>query len=376
MRILVLCKRQYTGRDLLDDRYGRLHALPAGLAARGHQVTVVASSYRRRGAVERTEDGVAWRGIDVLPNPLAVGTAWATTCRTLRPDVVISSSDALHLVLGERLARRLQCPAVLDMYDDYEAFGLSRLPGLRVAMRKACGQADAVLSVSGALASMLSQRGVDERHIHILANGVPADFSPKVSKAGARSRLGLPADALLVGTAGALDMSRGIHDLLQAVKLAQAQKTDVRLVVAGPHHAGISSSYPPGTIDLGHLPHQDVAILFRALDVGVVCNRDGPFARACHPMKLAEMVVVGTPVVAADLGEVARLLSSRPDARYSPGDPVMLAARILAQLDAPRPLDRCLAKEWPVLAVDLEDILCEVVERYKRNAPAVRKRYV
>ena len=34
MRVLVLCKRQYTGRDLLDHRYGRLHALPVGLAAR------------------------------------------------------------------------------------------------------------------------------------------------------------------------------------------------------------------------------------------------------------------------------------------------------------------------------------------------------
>lgn len=38
MRILVLSKRRYTGKDLLDDRYGRLYEIPAGLVARGHAV--------------------------------------------------------------------------------------------------------------------------------------------------------------------------------------------------------------------------------------------------------------------------------------------------------------------------------------------------
>ena len=48
MRILVLTKRQYMGKDLLDDAYGRFYELPLELAALGHEVRGVCASYRRR----------------------------------------------------------------------------------------------------------------------------------------------------------------------------------------------------------------------------------------------------------------------------------------------------------------------------------------
>ena len=357
MRILILCKRQYTGRDLLNDRYGRLYALPIGLAARGHNVVVVTSSYRKRGAVNRIEDGVRWCSIDLLPWPFAIEMAWQAIGEAFKPDVVVASSDAPHLIWGARFAHRMERPIVLDFYDDYEAFGLTRLPGLCRALRKACVRADAVMAVSGALADMLPSRGIDQQRIHLLENGVPFDFALKMNREEARRELRLPAEVPLVGTAGALTTSRGIGDLLKAVDLLQKQRPDLRLVLAGPRDAVLSSTMPPNTIDLGHLSHAMVAVLFRALDVGVICNRDGAFARACYPMRLAEMVASGTPVVAADLGEVSRLLMTRPDARYSPGYPDTLATRIAVQLDAPRPLDPALAKDWPLLSARLEAIL-------------------
>ena len=361
MRILVLCKRQYTGRDLLDDRYGRLHALPVELAARGHAVTVVAASYRRRGAVDRVEGGVRWRGVDALPWPGAVASAWREAATALAPDLMIASADALQLAGGERFARRLGVPVVLDLYDDYEAFGLTRLPGLRAALRSACARADAVLAVSGALAAMLPARGCDPARVHVLRNGVPEGFVPAEDRLTARARLGLPLEATLVGTAGALEHARGIDDLLDAVARLQVARPGLRLVLAGPRDARLAAALPPGTIDLGLRPHAEVALLFRALDVGVACNRDGAFARACHPMKLVEMAACGTPVVAADLGEVTHLLAARPDARYPAGDAATLADRIAAQLDAPVPLDPALAEGWAALAGRLERVLAGVL---------------
>jgi teichuronic acid biosynthesis glycosyltransferase TuaC len=38
MKILVLTKRQYMGKDLLDDRFGRFRELPLELARLGHEV--------------------------------------------------------------------------------------------------------------------------------------------------------------------------------------------------------------------------------------------------------------------------------------------------------------------------------------------------
>lgn len=364
MRILFLCKRQYTGRDLLKDRYGRLYELPVALAARGHAVTVIASSYRRRGPLDRDERGVRWCSRDVLPWPPAVLAAWQQAGHSAKPDVVVASSDAMHLVAGSHFAHRLGVPVVLDLYDDYEAFGLTCLPGLRAALRASCVRADAVLAVSGSLATMLPARGVDPRRLHVLGNGVPDGFAVDIDKAAARRRLGLPLDVPLIGTAGALTFARGIGDLLSAAERLRAQHADVRLAVAGPRDGALTKALPEGTIDLGHLAHADVPVMLRALDVGVVCNRDGAFARACHPMKLVEMAAIGTPVVAADIGEVSLLLADRPDALYPTGDAIALAARIAGQLAQPRPLDPRLAKTWPELAGSLESVLRKVAGNF------------
>jgi hypothetical protein len=46
MRILVLSKRQYMNKDLIDDRYGRFRELPLALAGLGHKVTGICLSYQ------------------------------------------------------------------------------------------------------------------------------------------------------------------------------------------------------------------------------------------------------------------------------------------------------------------------------------------
>jgi glycosyltransferase involved in cell wall biosynthesis len=363
MRILVLCKRQYTGRDLLDDRYGRLHELPGMLASLGHRVTVMATSYRPRSVVNRLESGVSWRSINALPRPWAVPAAWRVAARQIQPDLILGSSDAIHLVGARRLAKALGLPYAVDLYDDYEAFGLTRLPGLLHRLRRACSEAQAVFAVSNVLAGLMAERGLNPDRVHVLPNGVPETFVPNTTPMEARERLGLPQGVALVGTAGALDHSRGILDLFRAVQTLRESLPQLRLVLAGPLAPATRRQLPENSIVLGERTHAEVALLFRALDVGVVCNRDTAFARACHPMKLVELVACGTPVVAADVGEVSRLLSGRPDALYVPGDHRMLAARIQEQLRAPRPLETEIARTWQDLAGILEAALEAITAR-------------
>ena len=38
MRIAFLCKRHYTGKDVITDRFGRLYEIPHQLALLGHEV--------------------------------------------------------------------------------------------------------------------------------------------------------------------------------------------------------------------------------------------------------------------------------------------------------------------------------------------------
>jgi hypothetical protein len=124
LRVLALSKRQYMGRDLLDDRYGRFRELPLGMARLGAQVRGLCLSYRPRPEGEVLDaDGdaqVTWRSF--APRrllPLGAGSYWREVDRlreTFRPQVVWAGSDIPQLALGRRVARRLGAARVCDQY--------------------------------------------------------------------------------------------------------------------------------------------------------------------------------------------------------------------------------------------------------------------
>ncbi len=361
MRILLLSKRQYTARDLLDDRYGRLYEIPRWLAARGHRVEGLVLSYRRRDAGWRRQDGISWRAVNALPAGLA---AWPLLVRRqirrFRPDLLWAASDVFHVIAGARLQSATGVPLVADLYDDYESFGAAALPGLRNLFREACSRAAGLTVVSRTLQEQVMARSrVPAERIRVVGNGVPEAFRAWPKEA-ARRRLGLPVRGRLVGTAGALTADRGIGDLCGAVSRLAGALPGLRLVVAGPRDAAFTGSAPEGTIDLGLLPHREVPVLLSALDVVVVCNRDTPFGRSCFPMKFHEALACGRPVVAAAVGDPARLLEKVPEALYPPGDEAALAERLRRQLA--RPVHPGLqVPRWSDLAEAVETFFLQVV---------------
>lgn len=357
MRLLVLSKRQYTGKDLLDDRYGRLYELPVALAGRGHEVSVLAASYRRRGELCRNESGVSWQSVDVWRSPVVYWRRLRELLRTFRPDVIWGSSDAIQVVVAAAVGRRLHIPTVADFYDDYEAFKLSSLPRLRAMLRRASRQADAITVVSHSLAITLGSRSSIAGSMEVIENGVPRMFAHGMARSEARHRLGLPQDVPLIGTAGALSSSRGISDLLNAYRSLREREPAVRLVVAGPRDRQLSKDFAENAIDLGMLAHVDVPTLYSALDVGVVCNRNSAFGRACYPQKLAEMVASKLPVVVAAVGDAALLMERYPGCLYAPGNAEDLSKKLEQQLRSPVVVPPSLAQPWSTLAIKLEGVL-------------------
>lgn len=365
MRVLVLCKRQYTGKDLLSDRYGRLFELPVELARRGHDMAVLAASYRPKGDGNHVEQDVSWHSVDVLRSPLGYRSRLLQVIARMRPEVLWVSSDALHVINGVRLGRRLGIPVVADLYDDYESFGLTSVLGLGRLFRRACSEARALSVVSHTLAATVRDRSANVGLLEVIGNGVPTYFTDPLPRDEARRLLGLPLDIHLVGVAGALDASRGIEDLLSGFAHLSKRRPDVGLVLAGPRDRAVAKAIAgkKGVIDLGLLAHDRVPWLYSALDVGVVCNRDGAFGQACHPQKLVEMIACGLPVVVAAVGDSARLLGE--ESLYPPGDSSALADRVERQLAAPMKLPSALAPRWDELAIKLEGLLQQSLEDHQ-----------
>jgi glycosyltransferase involved in cell wall biosynthesis len=363
MRIAYLCKRRYMGKDVILDRYARLYEIPRQLASLGHQVEAFCLAYSADvPALDETHEaapgGLRWRsrswGRSVLPALITYPHRILRALRAFKPDLVIAASDIPHVALGAWLARRLQRPFVADLYDNFEGFGQARIPGMVPALRKAVRNADLVLTTSEPLRRLVLDGYRAQGDVIAMPSTVDkAVFHPR-DKEACRAALGLPSSAPLVGTAGGLHRDKGIQTLYAAWKLLSRQRPDVHLVLAGPHEPDLP---PPSGVRvhyLGALPHERVAELFCALDVGAICILDTPFGRYCFPQKAYEMLACELPVVAADIGAMGDLFDDcRERCLYPAGDVQALATRLEAQLEAPATPD-VVIEDWQQIIAKLE----------------------
>ena len=362
MRILVLSKRQYMNRDLIDDRFGRFRELPLALASAGHEVSGICLSYRphdegRRDDVEENAQ-VAWYVLNVKRLlPWGSASYWRiidVIGRDFRPDLVWACSDALHAILGVRIAKRLGASLVIDLYDNFESFPATRFPGVTAVFRRALRCADGITCVSVPLARYVHETSSCKCPIEVIENAVPKGLFLSMDQINCRRVLELPADGLLIGTAGAISKSRGIETLFHAFEILAQERSDVYLVLAGPCDKGLTLPRNSRVHYFGMLPPKMVPVFLSALNITVICNRESAFGKYCFPQKFYEGVACGVPVVAAGTGAMRELLKDTPEHLYEPENVDDLVAALRRQIDSPVALP-WEVPTWTTLGNRLED---------------------
>jgi teichuronic acid biosynthesis glycosyltransferase TuaC len=330
------------GKDLLDDRFGRFRELPLRLAQLGHDVTGIAISYRRRkqGTVVDCEPSakasVTWHSFNLITGlvpPLECGTRAIEVARKAKPDLIWAGSDAYHVIFGTWLAKRVRTRCVIDLYDNFEAFGASRLPFVVSSFRHAVKEADGVTCFSQRLARHIVHAYPRPKPTTVINNGVRPDFFDRRTRQECRRRLNLPEDATMIGTAGALNRSRGIDTLFKAFSLLASQADDLHLALAGPRARGLRIPMGARVHDLGILPHQEVPCFINALDLAVICYRQSAQGEFSFPQKAYEIIACHVPLIAAAVGCMNELLSGYPICLYEPENPQSLAEAALLQLE-------------------------------------------
>lgn len=367
MRLFVVTKQFTVRRDFLADRYGRTWHLPAELARRGHEVHGCAGAYHGSHAAAAEErfgsaGGVSWHGRFVRPywppdvmRYLRVLRERAQACSA---QAVFACMDAFHLMAGQRTARALGVPLIVDFCDNYESYGRGLIPGTAYALRTAARAAAAVTFVSEPLQRHLKRRYGLRAPAVTLENGVDPSFFAAPSRAAARAALGLPADARLLGTAGALDASRGIGALYDAFLCLAAQDDSLYLTLAG--EPDVAPPAHPRVRLLGSLTPAQMPSFWRALDVAVICIRDDAFGRYCFPYKLGEIAAVGTPAVFPRFGMFAEPQAASFGVAAATADGVGYAQAIRQQFERPR-APRWQPPTWAGLAARFESFVAEAI---------------
>ncbi|SHO45771.1 Glycosyltransferase involved in cell wall bisynthesis [Desulfopila aestuarii DSM 18488] len=341
MKIAWLCKQKYMNHDVIQDQYGRLYHLPNELARRGHDVTGFCLNYTSssRSIFRETYNPNGCRLSQWYSYPAGVFASnlipyikfMTYTIRKIQPDLLIGGSDCLHSILTRWVANKTNTPYLLDLYDNFESFGMSRIPGMKSGHRKAIQNAAGITTISDSL----------NRYIRKLAPGNPIETINSTITAGefikqkmkdARASLGLPRDGIFIGTAGSLSADRGTGLLYEVIDLVKQDHPQTRLVLAGP----AQGNPPPRRKDiiyLGELLHAKIPALFNALDVALICMNPNSFGNYAFPQKAYEILSCKVPVIAAAVGPLQELFNDYPECLYSPGDIADLYKKIIGQIE-------------------------------------------
>lgn len=360
MRILYLCKRQYMGHDVIEDRYARLYEQPFQLAQLGHQVLGVCLSYREciaRNESHSSEQGdMQWIGLSAGKYRLSILTyplSLLKIARQFRPDIIVGASDCLHVILGQWVAQKLGCTYAADLYDDYETFGLAKIPFIKALYRKALNKAKVISCVSQSLSNYIKNNITKNSFVLALPSTINQSIFYPREKNNVREAFKLPFNTVIVGTAGGLTQEKGIETVYKAFGKIVEQLPKAICVVAGPLD---KTCLPPSherIIYLGKLTHEKVAELFCALDVGIVYLRDTKYGQLSFPQKAYEMAACKVPMVVAEIGDMKEIFSKNHNELYRPDDSESLATMLIKQLENPH-TPNVKIETWEMQAEKLE----------------------
>lgn len=320
------------------------------LARRGHELVVLAPAQRGLPVVE-DDNGVEVRrelGRGRLPQTLAdPPAAWraARRLRARRFDVLVAhqATNAAGLSragLGAPLALVFHASAVLELRFLRARTGAARRavaytldPALVALERSAVRRAASVLVLS-----RFSERLVVERHpsaagrVHVVGGGVEERFfePPTEPAETVRSRLGVPADGILLFTARRLEPRMGVEQLISALE----RTGDDRLVLAvtgdGPILGDLAERAAELGLEgrvrlLGRVSEADLVALYAAADLFVLPT----VAYEGFGMSTVEALAQGTPVLGTAVGATPEILGELGDDFVSASaDPEVLAEAI------------------------------------------------
>jgi glycosyltransferase involved in cell wall biosynthesis len=212
-------------------------------------------------------------------------------------------------------------------------------------VRGALVRADAVIGVSGFVASSLIEGGCSPRRTHAVLNAIDlAAWDYGLDPGALRQELGVPPTAPVLVSISRLFHWKGQADLLRAVALVRREIPDVRLLVVGEDDpAGMQRE--PFSIELRRLAaelgigeqvvftgfRRDVARLLAASDIYAMPSFEEPFG-----LVFLEAMAMKKPVVALESGGVPEVVEHAKTGLLSaPRDPEGLAANILTLIRSP-----------------------------------------
>jgi glycosyltransferase involved in cell wall biosynthesis len=249
------------------------------------------------------------------------------------PDMVYERHALFHTA-GVEVAARLGVPRLLEvnapLVEEQRRFrGLHLEVIAHQAEQKSYQHADAVIAVSHAVARHVAAVTGRERNLHEVPNGVDLAAHAGMVEAGKmlRQRHGISSDERLAGFVGSFKPWHGVPFLLEAFAAVAEKLPLLRLAAVGdgPEREAIAAraaalGLQHRVLLTGRVPHADIPAWLAAMDFTVAPYLPQPDFYF-SPLKIAESMAAGRPVLAPDIGAIGEMvLHGRNGLLYEPGD--------------------------------------------------------
>ena len=332
MRIFFICKRYYTNKDLLRDRFGRLYHLPVGLSRLGADVLVTAIDYRNPSVEEINAEGVLFRTALAIPTKLiALPFHLYFSAQMMKPDIIIASGDSHIGYMAMHIAKKMRVRFVFDVYDYYPVFRGNRIPGMKTMFRLAVTAADLVLCAGTALQQRLVLLN-PHPHTLLVENGVDRNLFVPNDILHARIKLGLDPALPIVGYFGSVTPTRGPL-LIEACRLLRREIPALQLMLAG--RVSDVAINEPWIIYQGEMPQAALPCLINACNIVTIPYANDPFNSMSSACKIAEYLACKKPVVATRIAGHEQIFKAAPSSLCEP-IPEDIATAIQRQLKNPQ----------------------------------------
>jgi glycosyltransferase involved in cell wall biosynthesis len=248
-------------------------------------------------------------------------------------------ADVLHMhgygatTFGRLAAARRKLPTIV-----HEHANLTDTPWFqKIADKWLARHTDVAIAVSRSTADFVTRaRLIPADRTHVVYLGVPLEEFSRPRSAGeiaaARAQLGIPGDAVAIGTVTRLMPSKGNEYLVAAAADIVHAIPRARVYIAGEGDRQSTLEQQARALDLGDRLvflgfQRDVAAVLSALDLVVF-----PSLWEGTPLTAFEALAMGKPIVATDADGLADILTDGVDARIVPRRDAAALARAVVDL--------------------------------------------